>query len=532
MTATARPKRLGAFYTPDVVAHPVVRWALRGSATPLLDPSFGGCAFLRAGLDELKSMGRADPSLVFGIDIDQRTRRHAAPLIQDGVPPGNFAFGDFFQFSPTYFDTLFPAIVGNPPYVRLRLLADTQRRRVLSAAARQEAGLSAQASTWAYFIVHATGFLAAGGRLAFLLPGALLHTDYGNQVLEWLLMRFADVNVVRVRRKVFREVDETTVILLCSDYGRRATSVQYSEVINAADLSEALSSLPDRFQTATADQWTRQYLGSAGWRLWERLMSRQDVVRLSDVAEIRIGVVTGANDFFVRTRAEVAGPRSHWVPVISTSGLLQTSIWTENDQRRSILRGEKALMLNLRERPRNDDLLSLIRGAERKEIHRRYKCAAREPWFSLAVGEVPDAFLAYMGAQPKPIVLNRSRATSTNSVHRVWWKGRQPADSLAVGSHSALFRLAAEVYGRSYGGGVLKLEPGAARRMPIPLVRSAGQRLSRVDELERAGRSQEAQDVADEAVLATGLHLRWADIEALRNGASRLSQLRAEGKRI
>ena len=42
------PRRLfGVYYTPDNLASVLVRWALADKPGPVLDPSYGGCAFLR-----------------------------------------------------------------------------------------------------------------------------------------------------------------------------------------------------------------------------------------------------------------------------------------------------------------------------------------------------------------------------------------------------------------------------------------------------------------------------------------------------
>src|SRR5437867_2465975 len=116
----SRQKRLGAFYTPEPVARSLVRWALDGRRTPLLDPSFGGCVFLTTGLDELSRLGvRNAPALVFGIDIDPRTtRRHAEKLVGLGVPASNFIYRDFLDLTPESLNGsgAFGAVVGNPPY--------------------------------------------------------------------------------------------------------------------------------------------------------------------------------------------------------------------------------------------------------------------------------------------------------------------------------------------------------------------------------------------------------------------------------
>jgi hypothetical protein len=68
-----RQRLLGAFYTPDGLAEMVVRWALQPGPGKILDPSYDGCAFLRAGAHVLKEQGvsrqgtRRQSSTSFGV---------------------------------------------------------------------------------------------------------------------------------------------------------------------------------------------------------------------------------------------------------------------------------------------------------------------------------------------------------------------------------------------------------------------------------------------------------------------------------
>ena len=66
------PRRLlGAYYTPDELATVLVEWALELGKGTVLDPSFGGCAFLNAATRVLADQGIPEPGrLVFGVDVE------------------------------------------------------------------------------------------------------------------------------------------------------------------------------------------------------------------------------------------------------------------------------------------------------------------------------------------------------------------------------------------------------------------------------------------------------------------------------
>ena len=171
------PRRLlGAFYTPDALATVLTRWALDGCAGSVLDPSYGGCAFLRAAVDVLREQGTIHPErLVYGVDVDPQCATYARGL----VAPRNHITADFLSLRPhSTRGAPFKAIVGNPPYVRHHWLRGMKRRAARAALKRAGVALRATASTWAYFVVHAVSFLAPGGQLAMLVPEAVLQADY------------------------------------------------------------------------------------------------------------------------------------------------------------------------------------------------------------------------------------------------------------------------------------------------------------------------------------------------------------------
>ena len=66
-----RRRLLGSYHTPDGLAAVLVRWALADGDGPILDPSYGGCAFLEAAA---QVFSEGDPSTagtrVYGVDID------------------------------------------------------------------------------------------------------------------------------------------------------------------------------------------------------------------------------------------------------------------------------------------------------------------------------------------------------------------------------------------------------------------------------------------------------------------------------
>ena len=74
-----------------------------------------------------------------------------------------------------------------------------------------------------------------------------------------------------------------------------------------------------------------------------------------------------------------------------------------------------------------------------------------------------------------------------------------------------------EVVGRSYGGGILELEPSEAEELPVPDPPSCPEHLiATVDELVRAKRIDDALDAVDQAVLIDKLGFTRDEVMAAR----------------
>jgi len=84
----------------------------------------------------------------------------------------------------------------------------------------------------------------------------------------------------------------------------------------------------------------------------------------------------------------------------------------------------------------------------------------------------------------------------------------------------------AEVCGRSYGGGVLELEPREAESLLVPYRFAADLDVDYIDDRLRAGDLAAALDHGDDALLRRGIGLSDADVARARSGWNRLRSRR------
>lgn len=539
-------KQRGAFFTPPEVAEFLTNWAIRSSADLVLEPSCGEAAFLMPAVTRLRELGAAPPKIsrqVFGVDIHEASLEVASrSLRQDGVSPTLVADSFFSLEAPNgLLESPIPvvnAVVGNPPFIRYQQFSGHERARAQAAALRQGVRLSGLASSWAALLIHASAFLHSDGRLAMVLPAELLTVNYSEAVRRFLLERFAAVHVIHFKRLIFKDVLEDIVLLLAEGSG--GTS---SLSFHLLDDERALALFSPQLGNLTTfepqgSKWTELLLPKNVRKLVYDVTAEW-FVTIGDYGVPQLGTVTGANDFFALRPSQVKDLRLKEPDItrISPPGTrhLKGLRFTNTDWQSLEEADERVWLLTLKRRTSDEERVSrLIREGEARDVHLGYKCRIRDPWYVVPQVAKPDLFFTYMSHRFPRLIANVAGVGFLNSMHGVELRNyrRVGKSVLPFAVMNTLSHLIAETIGRSYGGGILKLEPREAAQLPVPrpdLLQRLHDSSSRFDSLERSFRRgdwQLAQDFTNEVLKeVTGLSAR--DLE--RIGAA-VDQLR--GKRL
>jgi adenine-specific DNA-methyltransferase len=535
-------KARGAFFTSPAIAEFLTRFAIGNDPSArVLDPTCGEAVFLLAAGRELRKLGASNEAIreqLSGVDVHGPSLDDSAALLAEEGFGANLIRSDFFELSAP--DQIGDragwqdAVVGNPPFVRYQEHRGETRKRAAAAALARGVRLSGLASSWAPTLVHASAFLKPTGRLAMVLPAELLTVGYAEPLRKWLRKRFAVVNLVMFERLQFHDAEEKVVLLVAHGTGP-CDSFCLIHVDDAEDLADVHPLDPVGANPAAEGKWSDLVLPLETRQLFNSLRSEK-MARLDSYGTVELGTVTGANDFFAipeATRQKYRIPEKHLIP-LSPPGTrhLKGLTFTRAQWEELRLEGQRVWLVCPAAGARSKGLSEYLRLGEDEGIDKAYKCTVRDPWWRPPVVPVPDLLFTYMSHRYPRLIANTSGATIVNSMHGVRLAAEAPPearDALPLLAFNSATMLGAEVLGRAYGGGILKMEPREAAGLPMPtradLIAAwkvLKERRARYDEMLRREDWQSVVSDIDLVLLKRIMGLEAAEIESLRGAAALL----------
>lgn len=457
-------KNNGIFYTAPELARFVANLAISSADSTVLDPCCGKGALLLAARERLLGLECTAPDKhLFGYDLISLKRVVRMKHLHGLLDEKNVIKRDFFSALSQELDRRFDVILMNPPFVRHHLIPKNKQRRIRSVVG-DDAKLPLTSDLWAYFIVHSLKFIKQNGTLVAILPWSFLQANFARKVRELLLEKFRRLRVVVIGQRMFEEVQERILVLIANGFGFSSTKIgiYYSFVIPKRQLS---------WVNLERDTWRESpwtcLVDSDVHKVLSDVQKNMGFEPLGHFAKVRIGTVTGANDFFILEQ-EVAKsmklPRGILRPIIRHSGNLNRLSISSSD-------GIKDVILLIPEDMKlSVALREYIKRGVRSGVNARYHTRNRVKWYSIPEQKLPDAFLHYMTKEVPFLVLNPDGLLSTNTVHQVDFMDgvdQKIQKWIQFSMLTSISQLSAELLGRTYGGGILKIEPTAASEIIV-----------------------------------------------------------------
>lgn len=464
--------RPGQHATPAALARAITRLALAAHGpgpVRLLEPSVGTGAFFSALVAESRATPAAGAGHL-GVELDPELAEGAALLW--GGAGLTVRRGDFTAMAPQ--GQRYSLILANPPYARHHHLDAATKARLR--AALPEHALSGLAGLHLYFVLLAHRWLAPGGVAAWLLPGEWLETATGAALRAHLAR---DVTLLQVHRF-------------------EATDLQFGEALVSSVVVLLRQGAPPpghraRFSVgpdpADPARWADHPVGALAARArWARLEQPPDPIgeyqiTLNQMFDIKRGVATGANRFFIRDLDAwdaLGVPRAFLRPVLPGVRRLpfphvpaRPDGWPDLRPRLALLDIRLSPEALARAHPR---LFAWLHGPEGEAARQTWLARHRAPWYRQERRDPAPVLASYMGRPraDRPAVrlyTNPTRAVAPNVYMGLYPRpelGADPAQLAAlVEAINALPPGHLAGHGRTYAGGLSKLEPGDLGGVPI-----------------------------------------------------------------
>lgn len=480
-------KLRGGFYTQPAIAEFLARWVKVSKPKSILEPSCGDGAFL----DAIKKVGINRLNQITACEINEEEAQKAAVRTSLPVTIQRIDFLRWYLFFGQN-GKRFDAVVGNPPFIRYQYLATEQQLLAEKIFGQLKLPFTKHTNAWVPFVLASIRMLKPEGRLAMVIPSEIFHIPHAQSLRRYLAEQCSRILILDPEEIWFDDTLQGTVLLMAEkkmDISEKSRGVA---IVPVKSRDELASDPEECFQNAAytngvtiEGKWMPVFLTVRERTLLAQLKARDDVKKFADIASVDVGIVTGANKFFLVPDATVKefGLQRWAHPMFGRSNHVKGLVYYETDHEVNKETGLPANFLWFEEEqieklPKN--VKNYLEIGLNQKLHTRFKCRTRKTWYKVpSVYSAPIAMLKRAHHYPR-LVLNSADAYTTDTAYRIRPLGIKP-EALVLGFVNSLTCLTAEMEGRHYGGGVLELVPSEIERLLVPVIKASSAELKAAD---------------------------------------------------
>ena len=451
----AQRRALGAFYTPPAIVNAIVDWALEQRPSRLVDAGCGSGRFAVA----VAERNRRLPLLAVDLDpiatLTTRAALAAVGAANARVLTGNYLFAAIPRVAGR------TAFVGNPPYVRHHELTPAIKARARMLATGIGTTISGLSGMHVLFYLATLALHAKRGDVgSFVTSAEWLDVRYGAFLREVFAGELGGRALVAFDSRTAPFADAmTTAAITAFRVGGASPFVTLSNVGDGGSISLSRGRRCERTALAAAPRWSALVRG---------VDVTDAAARIGTLFRVSRGQVTGANDFFVMTKALAAarGILAHCIPLVASAREVISGDGVVRDAPQRLVGLQVASEADLFA---DDALGCYIRAGEAAQIHCGYIASRRRPWYALVFPR-PPIVGTYMARSAPCFARNPDGLGLLNVVHGLY--PRRPLDEPTLERVVATLndRRASFVgRGRTYHGGLEKFEPREMESLPLDL---------------------------------------------------------------
>jgi adenine-specific DNA-methyltransferase len=532
-------KLRGGYYTPDKIAEFLCKWAIDQTTEKVLEPSCGDGNFIEAAILRFNELGIRGDNLkgrIKGIELMEGEALKAKTRAKNlGLNSTTIVNSDFFNYLNSNSLDRYDVVLGNPPFIRYQNFPEEHRKLAISMMEKLGLRPNKLTNIWAPFLVVSASLLKPAGKLAMVIPAELFQVKYAEETRVFLSNFFERITIITFRKLVFKGIQQEVILLLCEKHAPTQSGIRVLEYDTLEDLNTVdfatINKLNVKPIDHTNEKWTKYFLSEDEITLMRELKNDKRVLACGDLMEVDVGLVTGINEFFMLSEEEVEkwNLADYTIPVVSKSNQLKGIAVSKKDFRANSKAGN-AVHLFI---PPDEDFKNLpkacqkyIKYGESREFHTGYKCRIRKRWYITPSRWSPEGFaLRQVGDYPK-LVVNNTKAASTDTIHRVRFKKGIDKHTTTICFLNSLTFAFSEITGRSYGGGVMTFEPTEIEDIRIPKLTELPLDLKTIDALMRDREIERVLDIVDDLLLVKHHGFSKDQVRILRNIWKKLSNRR------
>ncbi len=517
-------RRLGQHFTGEAVVDLACALALPQGGVHVLDPAAGAGAFLAGAIRREGVLGARFSSMT-GVEVDPKALNTARFRLTS--PTLSLLEGDFLD---PHLPLPHPVqvLLGNPPYLRQETLSLEKKKALREWFMDTSPGVGPvpdrRSDLHVYFWFAAASRLAKGGRIALLTSSAWLDATYGGALQRLLLSRFAvewvvesaveswfDAARVRTVVVVARQEDDDGAracqpVRLCRVEAPLDALLPHPHPAHPLARAQAAAAVVQRLsaqdsthpplpgwrlrvrpqETLTAGEgphvggkWGVPLRLSDGLLEMSRILSSR-TRPLADLAGIRFGIKSGADDFFFLKDRGVDLQHSGFRRVQARDGtvlslpesLLPPLAFSLMEWDRAFIDPSscrRRMLVIPDSGPLPDSLLAWIRSGETPEKGHslRPTCRTRTPWYRLPALQRGSVLWPKIQQYRAFAPWNPHLVAASCNFYDLHPAPEISSLALATVLNSTVQVLLARQAGRIRNEGLLKVEVGDARRMGV-----------------------------------------------------------------
>ena len=535
-------KRLGQYYTPPLICDLIAKICINKPDSKVLDPSCGSGGFLLSAYSRLLDLTHkkeSDEKLhnyilshIYGIDINQFAA-HLSVVnlsirnLDADTDKVNVMASDFFKISANevtllpqkrvsmkgYEETYrtltadFDVAITNPPYTRQDDIGDTRYidfiRKVALKIDKKELKFSSEAGIYTYFFTHAFHFLKEKGMLGYIVSNSWMDVKFGKDLQKFFLDNFKIKYIIDFDKRSFEEAAVNTVIVILQKLSGKTKKnerdnnlvkfVRIKEPLKVHDIINLVEKANTSYENAVARcilVKQKDLVGDYKWskylrapKIYYEIIKNNKITKLGrrDIAEVSVGVVTLANDFFIlpKEQAQKLGIENKFLkPAITKAKNMQFLDVKDSDADSYILSVNETLrdlegtnVLKYIKYGEQKDI-ELTRGKTKGKIVKGYQNTPalknKKLWYSLGKINIQPIIVPVLIYDRWYASLNKSNIVVNDTFY--WIKPIKSENIFALLGilNSTLTEFFVELYGKTvYGEGVIQLRKHIFDEIPI-----------------------------------------------------------------